>query len=233
MASRSKKSTFPDKLWKMVNDRRFESAIRWTDNGSSFEIFESELKKLCLGKGNKLFYTEQPKSFVRQLHMYGFRKIKNNQFQHCCFQRNRPHLLKNIKRSYKNYPISKSTDESIEDHQTAAREEYLSALDQTSNSTSKADDKVCDNISPERESYSSYYDAAPSALQPINSDDKEFFNSMTSFSDDQNQWHYEYPNQEQQLSTFYNNGCREETISEYRDESIHYYNDLKPLEYMY
>ena len=96
------KRTFPEKLWQIVNDSRFDSAIRWTQSGTSFEITEEELKRLCLGKRNKLFHTEQPKSFIRQLHLYGFRKVDRHQFKHECFQRSRPQLIGSIKRSYKN-----------------------------------------------------------------------------------------------------------------------------------
>lgn len=100
----SQKSIFPQKLWRMVNDQQFNSAIRWTDDGSSFLVFENHLQNKCLGKENNIFYTKQPKSFVRQLHLYGFRKINKNQFTHQYFQRGQPGLLKYIKRAYKPLP---------------------------------------------------------------------------------------------------------------------------------
>lgn len=100
-AHRSKKSIFPQKLWRMVNDQRFQSAIRWTEDGQSFLISESSLRIMCLGKENNIFYTQQPKSFVRQLHLYGFRKISKNQFMHTYFRKEQPQLLKFIKRSYR------------------------------------------------------------------------------------------------------------------------------------
>lgn len=106
----NKKSIFPQKLWQMVNDRRLDSAIRWTDDGQGFVVFENQLKSLCLGKENKMFHTRQPKSFVRQLHLYGFRKIDKNQFTHQFFQRDKPGLLKNIKRSYKSSPPSSNKE---------------------------------------------------------------------------------------------------------------------------
>lgn len=98
---RRQKSIFPQKLWRMVNDRQLDVAIRWAEDGQSFVIQENELKIKCLGKENNLFYTKQPKSFVRQLHLYGFRKINKNQFSHNYFVRGQPHLLEHIKRSYK------------------------------------------------------------------------------------------------------------------------------------
>lgn len=84
----------------MINDKRFEAAIRWVDDGKSFVICERELQNICLGKENNLFYTKQPRSFVRQLHLYGFKKINKNQFAHTHFRRNRAELLEKIKRSY-------------------------------------------------------------------------------------------------------------------------------------
>lgn len=108
--SRSQKSIFPQKLWRMVNDQRLYSAIKWTEDGQSFVIDENLLRIMCLGKENNLFYTKQPKSFVRQLHLYGFRKINKNQFSHKYFNRDQPDLLKFIKRSYK--PIQNSVDDS-------------------------------------------------------------------------------------------------------------------------
>lgn len=98
---RRQKSIFPQKLWRMVNDHQLDVAIKWSEDGQSFVIQENELKLKCLGKENNLFYTKQPKSFVRQLHLYGFRKINKNQFSHNYFIRGHPHLLEHIKRSYK------------------------------------------------------------------------------------------------------------------------------------
>lgn len=99
--SPNRKRTFPLKLWQLVNDSRLDSAIRWADDGHSFFVFEMELRNMCLGKENKLFFTREPKSFIRQLHLYGFRKINKNQFKHPYFQRDRPSLLNEIKRTYR------------------------------------------------------------------------------------------------------------------------------------
>lgn len=94
------KAIFPQKLWRLVNDSQLSHAIGWSTDGTSFFVYEQTLKVLCLGKENRLFYTRQPKSFVRQLHLYGFRKINKNQFTHPFFRKDHPELLVNIKRSY-------------------------------------------------------------------------------------------------------------------------------------
>ena len=97
----SKKNTFPLKLWQLLNDCRLKSALRWSDDGQSFFVFEGQLRNLCLGKENKVFFTRQPKSFIRQLHLYGFRKLNKTQFKHPKFCRDQPHLIHDIKRSYR------------------------------------------------------------------------------------------------------------------------------------
>lgn len=94
------KVIFPQKLWRLVNDQRVAAAIRWSEDGQSILLFEGPLSDMCLGKENHMFYTKQPKSFIRQLHLYGFRKVDKNQFVHQNFRRDRPDLIKLIKRTY-------------------------------------------------------------------------------------------------------------------------------------
>jgi hypothetical protein len=95
------------KLWKMVNDPNCDDLISWSDNGQSFIIidpakFSQELSKYF--KHNNL------SSFIRQLNMYGFRKVAtientglnpNNDdlhFYHPEFIRGHKDRLENIKR---------------------------------------------------------------------------------------------------------------------------------------
>lgn len=116
-ARRHEKAIFPHKLWKMVNDPRLDPAIKWTEDGQSFILHENQFKELCLGKENQFFYTRNVKSFVRQLHLYGFKKINKNQFAHESFKRGETNLLGQIKRAYRppstfvvfdDYPIKKA-----------------------------------------------------------------------------------------------------------------------------
>lgn len=89
------------KLWKIINDPRSDDLISWSDNGQSFIIldpprFSQELSKYF--KHNNL------SSFIRQLNMYGFKKVASieNQedlhFYHPDFVRNEPQRLEAIKR---------------------------------------------------------------------------------------------------------------------------------------
>ena len=91
------------KLWRMVNDPQCDELISWSDNGQSFIInnpprFSQELSKYF--KHNNL------SSFIRQLNMYGFRKVATIEnpgaddlhFYHPDFLRGCKERLENIKR---------------------------------------------------------------------------------------------------------------------------------------
>lgn len=95
------------KLWKMINDPQCDDLISWAENGQSFIIidpprFSQELSKYF--KHNNL------SSFIRQLNMYGFRKVATIEnsglhpgtddlhFYHPDFIRDHPERLESIKR---------------------------------------------------------------------------------------------------------------------------------------
>lgn len=95
------------KLWKMINDPQCDDLISWSENGQSFIImdpprFSQELSKYF--KHNNL------SSFIRQLNMYGFRKVATIEnsglhpgtddlhFYHPDFVKDKPELLDAIKR---------------------------------------------------------------------------------------------------------------------------------------
>ena len=95
------------KLWKMINDRQCDDIISWSENGQSFIIsdpprFSQELSKYF--KHNNL------SSFIRQLNMYGFRKVATIEnsglnpgsddlhFYHPDFIKGQPERLEAIKR---------------------------------------------------------------------------------------------------------------------------------------
>ncbi|KAM4815684.1 heat shock transcription factor, Y-linked-like [Thomomys bottae] len=70
--------TFPRKLWKIVESDKFKS-VWWSDDGSSVLINEGIFKEEILGRKYpfKIFETNSMKSLVRQLNLYGFRKIQH------------------------------------------------------------------------------------------------------------------------------------------------------------
>ncbi|XP_048193029.1 heat shock transcription factor, Y-linked-like [Perognathus longimembris pacificus] len=70
--------TFPRKLWKIVESDKFKS-IWWSEDGTSVVINEDQFKEEILGRKYpfKIFETNSMKSLVRQLNLYGFRKIQH------------------------------------------------------------------------------------------------------------------------------------------------------------
>ena len=71
--------TFPRKLWKTTESNHFKS-IWWDENGTSIVINEELFKQEVLEKKApfRIFGTDNMKSFVRQLNLYGFRKMRPN-----------------------------------------------------------------------------------------------------------------------------------------------------------
>ncbi|KAF9332836.1 hypothetical protein BG006_004294 [Podila minutissima] len=101
------RSMFVDKLLKMVEDPSIQHLISWAKEGDMFYVYNCvKLSQYILPK---FFKHNNWQSFVRQLNMYGFHKKESSmnrknpetqrwQFYHPHFQREFPHLRKNIKR---------------------------------------------------------------------------------------------------------------------------------------
>lgn len=84
------------KCYEMVDDQSTDGSISWSSTGDSFVIldatvFESELLP-------KYFKHKNFSSFIRQLNIYGFRKIDTDcwEFSNNQFVKGQKHLLKNI-----------------------------------------------------------------------------------------------------------------------------------------
>ncbi|XP_060799147.1 heat shock factor protein 1 isoform X3 [Neoarius graeffei] len=104
---------FLTKLWTLVDDPETDPLICWSPNGNSFHVFDQgRFSKEVLPK---YFKHNNMASFVRQLNMYGFRKVvhieqgglvkpekDDTEFQHPYFLRGQEHLLENIKRKVSN-----------------------------------------------------------------------------------------------------------------------------------
>ncbi|XP_032830357.2 heat shock factor protein 1 isoform X1 [Petromyzon marinus] len=100
---------FLSKLWTLVEDPDTNELICWSPNGLSFHVFDQgHFAKEVLPK---YFKHNNMASFVRQLNMYGFRKVVNieqggllkpekdeTEFQHPYFIRGQENLLEHIKR---------------------------------------------------------------------------------------------------------------------------------------
>ncbi|XP_039177247.1 heat shock factor protein 1 isoform X3 [Crotalus tigris] len=112
---------FLTKLWTLVEDPDTDALICWSPSGNSFHVFDQgQFAKEVLPK---YFKHNNMASFVRQLNMYGFRKVihieqgglvkpekDDTEFQHPYFLRGQEHLLENIKRKVTNVSSIKNED---------------------------------------------------------------------------------------------------------------------------
>lgn len=104
-------SPFISKLKALLSDERFRRAIKWCENGCAIVISDGEtFKKLVLERSEemKMFKTRNFTSFVRQLNLYGFKKVpvngkgdpsKNMKFEHQNFKRESPELMHMVHRT--------------------------------------------------------------------------------------------------------------------------------------
>ncbi|TNM92659.1 hypothetical protein fugu_018061 [Takifugu bimaculatus] len=104
---------FLTKLWTLVEDPDTDPLICWSKTGNSFHVFDQgRFSKEILPK---FFKHNNMASFIRQLNMYGFRKVvhieqgglvkperDDTEFQHPFFIRGQENLLENIKRKVTN-----------------------------------------------------------------------------------------------------------------------------------
>uniref|UniRef100_A0A7E4VYE5 HSF_DOMAIN domain-containing protein n=1 Tax=Panagrellus redivivus TaxID=6233 RepID=A0A7E4VYE5_PANRE len=99
------------KLWNIVEDPSYFDVIRWDDSGYSFHILDPY--SFCRNVLPQYFKHNNLNSLIRQLNMYGFRKMTpiertslaraesdqdHLEFSHPCFVRDHPDLLSQIKR---------------------------------------------------------------------------------------------------------------------------------------
>ncbi|XP_030304337.1 heat shock factor protein 2 isoform X2 [Calypte anna] len=106
---------FLSKLWALVGEDPNSQLITWSQNGQSFLVLdEQRFAKEILPK---YFKHNNMASFVRQLNMYGFRKVVHVEsgivklerdgpveFQHAYFKQGREDLLEHIKRKVSSRP---------------------------------------------------------------------------------------------------------------------------------
>lgn len=94
---------YPRRLYTIVNNPENHSLINWTESGDHFIIYNpTEFAEKILTQ--KEFNSANYASFIRQLNNYDFHKVKNRSkdkhdiFYHKYFIKDRPSLLRNIRR---------------------------------------------------------------------------------------------------------------------------------------
>ena len=102
-------SPFVSKLKVLLSDGKYQDAIRWSGNGEAIVIFDADtFKRIVLDKTAEMFKTKNFTSFVRQLNLYGFRKVptngksdpnKNMKFEHPHFVQSKPQMMHLVQRT--------------------------------------------------------------------------------------------------------------------------------------
>ena len=91
-------------LYEILNDEKYSDIITWTETGQSFAIVD--LNKLSLAILPQYFKHKNYSSFIRQLNMYDFHKIRDTGdiliFKNRWFVRESPEKLIKVKRKMPN-----------------------------------------------------------------------------------------------------------------------------------
>lgn len=78
---------FPQKLWKIINECQTGS-IRWSLNGTTILLDYKKFHEEYLSPPQSIFKTNNISSFIRQLNLYGFRKVTSHNRDPSCNLRN-------------------------------------------------------------------------------------------------------------------------------------------------
>lgn len=93
-------TTFLQKTFSILDNPDLHRIICWNDSGTSFLV--KNVTELCEDVLPVYFKHSNYASFVRQLNMYDFHKVReglcDNAFKHPLFRRDKPELLKDIRR---------------------------------------------------------------------------------------------------------------------------------------
>lgn len=97
---KTKPTVFLQKTYDILSNSSLHSIITWDESGTSFLI--KKVTDFCSEVLPTYFKHSNYASFVRQLNMYGFQKLRELHteiaFKHPLFLRNRPELLSQIQR---------------------------------------------------------------------------------------------------------------------------------------
>uniref|UniRef100_A0A914CBY9 HSF-type DNA-binding domain-containing protein n=1 Tax=Acrobeloides nanus TaxID=290746 RepID=A0A914CBY9_9BILA len=148
------------KLWNIVEDPAYYDVIRWDESGYSFHILDPY--SFCRNVLPQYFKHNNLNSLIRQLNMYGFRKMTpiersslaraesdqdHLEFSHPYFVRDHPELLVNIKRkapTTRSHPENSSVQIPTKDL-SAVLEELRQLRDRQKHMENKIQDLVKEN----------------------------------------------------------------------------------------
>lgn len=145
-------SPFVSKLRFLVNNSKYKHAIHWSADGKSIVITDVDTFKRCiLNNEDEMFKTRNFTSFVRQLNLYGFRKLQtsgksdpsaNMVFEHIYFRRDRPDFMNLVHRTClvnkkKCEPISSTPNKKL----SSILQDITESDDSISKDTSRASSK--------------------------------------------------------------------------------------------
>lgn len=74
---------FPQKLWRIVNECQ-TGAIQWSANGDTVLLDYKKFQTEYLDPRRPIFKTSNITSFIRQLNLYGFRKVTSHSRDPIC-----------------------------------------------------------------------------------------------------------------------------------------------------
>lgn len=83
----SKSTSFLSKLYDILNNDQYKDIIHWNTEGNAIKI--KDVTKLCEIVLPKYYKHEKYSSFVRQLNMYGFNKVKGGLKEELIFEHNK------------------------------------------------------------------------------------------------------------------------------------------------
>lgn len=96
------KKLFPQKLWDLIHDQRYQHCLRWSLDGNRVFLNRNEFEIRYLKTPENQFHTQKAISFVRQMNMYGFKKVDDSYYENANFKRSKQHLLGNMIRRHPN-----------------------------------------------------------------------------------------------------------------------------------
>ncbi|CAD8151055.1 unnamed protein product [Paramecium pentaurelia] len=99
MSTRTPIPTFILKTYQMLEEPKNSNIVSWTAQGTAFIVYnQQQMEKQVL---QNFFKHSNYSSFVRQLNLYNFKKVRSNEgqiFKHKCFRKGMKSMLQFIKR---------------------------------------------------------------------------------------------------------------------------------------